>query len=514
MEEAKLLYKGEEARNKIKNGVRAVSEIVEITLGSHGRNVGMSRDWRGGEISNDGVSVARSIILDDEGENFAAEVFVDVAKRTNEEAGDGTTTAIVLGRAILEEGWKKIGEGDSGAIISTSKVNVMDLKREIFKDKEYVLQELKKQTKKCEKLSDLMLVAEASVENEELGKTIAEIVHKIGKDGFITAEEGYQKDITTEIVEGMKFNGTYTAPFMVTNDRKEAIYEKVDILLTNFEFENPLDLKAITETVSKAGKKALVIFAKSFSKNVLIEMFKAKKAGFHFLAVKIPSLLTDEHDDIAVYTNSRFFDKNQGTDISHATMGSLGFANKIAVNEDEVFLIGGRGSKTEVKAHIQVMKSHQNIEKIDSQKKRVEKRIASMTSGVGIIKVGARSDAERLYLIRKIEDASYATKAALKEGTVKGGGLALKEIAEKMKDGILKNALTAPYDQIQKNAGGELEIPDTILDPVKVTRTALENAVSIAGMLLTTETLIIEKRERKEYEGLMAIANKLNENSK
>ena len=507
MEPSKLVYVGEEALQKIQSGVRLVADVVKTTIGPFGKNSLLSRDWRVPDITNDGVTIARNIITDDEAEQFVIEAFVDVAKRTNEEAGDGTTTSIVLARAILEEGWKQM---DSGAILASSH-DSMQMKRDILKDKKHVLDQLKKVTDKADSLDRLKLVATASMEDGEMGEVIANIVHKVGKDGFIGVEEGFQHAMETEVVKGMKFHGTYAVQFMATNDRKEAVHEKADILLTNFNFENAVLIKPITEKLAKAGKKALVVFGNKFSKDVLIEMAKAKKAGFHFLAVKTPSLLTEEYEDIAVYTKAKFYNHEVGDEakIQFATVEDLGYAERVAVNADDTFITGGKGTKKEIDERIATLREYKTTEEIDSQKKRMDMRIASMTSGIGIIKVGARSDIERLYLKRKVEDAQYATKAALAEGTVKGGGLALKEIGEKMKDSILGAALVAPYEQIQTNAGGELQIPDTIIDPVKVTRTALENACSIASMLLTTETIIVEKRERTEYEGLKLIADKL-----
>lgn len=508
MEPSKLIFIGNDALEKIQKGIRLVGDVVQTTLGPRGKNSLLSRDWRIPDITNDGVTIARSIVVDDEAENIAIQAFVDVARRTNEEAGDGTTTSIVLARAILEKGWSQM---DSGALMSSGH-NPMEMKREIQKEKKFVLEELKKVTTKADKLERLKLVATASVEDTEIGEVIANIVYKIGKDGFIGVEEGFNHMIETEVIEGMKFHGTYSAPFMMTNDRKEAVHEKADILLTNFEFDNPLLLKKITETVAKAGKKSLIIFGHKFSKGVLIEMAKAKKAGFHFLAIKIPSLLTEEYEDIAVFTKAKFFNKDLGDRVDRAILSDLGYAEKVAINSDDTFIMGGKGTKKEIDERIKTLREYKGTEEVDSQKKRMDMRIAAMTSGIGIIKVGARSDAERLYLKRKVEDAQYATKAALAEGTVKGGGLALKEIGDKMKESILSEALKAPYEQIQSNAGGTLEIPDTVIDPVKVTRTAVENACSIASMLLTTETIVVEQRERKEYDGLKKIADNLKQN--
>lgn len=508
MEPSKLVFIGNDALAKIQKGIRLVADVVETTIGPRGQNALLSRDWRIPDITNDGVTIARSIIVDDEAENIAIQAFVDVAKRTNEEAGDGTTTSIILARAILEKGWEALEKGDGGQMMSSTS-NPMQLKKEIKEGQEHVLAELKKVTTKADKLDRLKLVATASMEDEEIGGVIANIVHKIGVDGFIGVEEGFQHLIETEIVEGMKFHGTYSAPYMMTNDRKEAVFEKADILVTNFNFDNPLVLKKITENVAKNGKKALIVFGKKFSKGILIEMAKAKKAGFHFLAVKTPSLLTEEYEDIAVFTKAKFFNEDNGDRVDKSIPSDLGYADRVAINSEDTFIMGGRGTKKEIVERIKTLREYKGTEEIDSQKKRVDMRIASMTSGIGIIKVGARSDAERLYLKRKVEDAQYATKAALAEGTVKGGGLALKEIGDKMGESILSEALKAPYEQIQHNAGGKLEIPDTVIDPVKVTRTALQNACSIATMLLTTKSIVVEERERKEYDGLKRIADNI-----
>ena len=301
MEKSKLIYTGEEALDKIKNGVRAVADVVQSTFGHKGMNVLLSRDWRVPDITNDGVTIARSIELDDEAENYVKEVFVDSAIKTNEQAGDGTTGSIILARAILEQGWKKI-EG----VLGLSESNAMEVRRDIEKDKGYVLEELKKVTKKCDTVKDLKLVALTSVENEEIGDKIAEMVFELGGDSHIGVEEGFTTDIEYILTKGMKFHGTYANECFCTNDRKEVIYKDIDILLTNMEFTSISVFKNIFQEITKSGKKSLLVFGKKFSFEIIVKMAEMRAKGFNLIPVKIPSLLTAEHQDIEAYTRARF----------------------------------------------------------------------------------------------------------------------------------------------------------------------------------------------------------------
>jgi len=488
---------GKEARDALRAGVNKVADVVRSTLGPSGRNVVIWRKNKKPQVTNDGVRIAQSIKLKDPTERLAADILVEAATRTNDIVGDGTTTSTVVAQRIINDGFDKV---DSGASLVKSTKNVMDVYREIEAAEREVVEELRKVAKPVKTREDIEKVAIASVENLPIGKAIAEMIEKVGKDGFITVEEGFSLETETDVISGMQFHGTYAAPFMVTNEKKEAVFANASILVTNHEIDRPMALESLAAHLVQAKKRELVIFASKFSKEAVASFYATSQAGFHILAVKTPSLTEEQLEDVAVYVGAKFIDKTKDMELESVMPTDLGLAEKIIVNHDDTAIIGGKGEARAVEERVALLKDHLKVEKHDVFKKKINQRIGSLSGGIGVIRVGALTEVERGYLKHKIEDAVNATKAALEEGVVKGGGVAFKEIADKLPDGhILKNALKAPYEQIQENAGGSLKVGPNVLDPVKVTRTALENACSVAKTLLTTECAIAEKDDEIEH---------------
>jgi chaperonin GroEL len=486
----KVILKGKEARQKLLVGVDYVADIVGKTLGPSGRNTILSTmGAKAPKITNDGISIAQEIVLDDEIEDLGAQTLINAAHKTNDRAGDGTTTTIVLARQLVNDGLEKIDDEHS---LKNSSVNVMNLYREINELKTQVIEKLKKMAKPIKTKADYKKIAVTSVENDEVGGIIADMLDKLGKDAVISVEAGFDTEIHHDIVKGMKLHGSYASELLVTNDRKEAIKKDISVVVTNYDIETPQQLIPIVEALSKAGKTKVALFAPKFDKSIIPTIVVNKAKGiFDILPLKVPALTDAELEDIAVYTRSTFFDKNKDADITKIQLENIGNCDQIIANADDIAVLGGPGN---VNARLKKLREEKENEKTDMMKLKYDKRIASLSGGIGVISVGGRTDIERNYLRLKIEDAVYATKAAIEEGVVPGGGLALQQIAKELGDNILTKTLNAPYEQIKDNAGGNIEIDKDVLDPVKVTRIALENACSVAGILLTTESAIADKK--------------------
>lgn len=500
MRKYRIIKRGKEARELLKEGVDAVANVVKMTLGPYGRNVvvGLS-EWKAPLVTNDGVTVARYVVLKNPIANLGAKIAMESAKRTNDLAGDGTTTSTVIMQAIVEKIFKKLDVPLMG-----SNENVMELYRKINVGKTMVVEELRKMAKPVNSLEELEEVAFAACENRELAKIVSELVWKVGPDGFIDVEErpGFDVgDVQSDLMEGMKFLGTYAADFMITNpEKREVRVNKVPILVTNHEVDDVSLMRpanpnsTLLTDLAKTGTKNLIIFAPKFTKKSLLAFsYVVQGAGFRVFAIKVPSLTEEELSDVATYTGATFVDSRENMEISDVGTEKLGFAEKVIVNRDDVVIVGGKGPKEDVDKRIGILKKQIEEEKTEMFKKKLKRRIASLSTGVGKIYIGARTETEKGYLKYKVEDAKNACKGALEEGTVPGGGLALKMIAEKLSsDDLLKEALVAPWKQIQENAGGSLELPKNLADPLKVTRLALENACSVAGTLITTEAALEE----------------------
>lgn len=488
-----IIKRGSEARKALKRGIDEVVDTVKTTLGGKGRNSIFEMKNKPPRVTNDGVSIAKEIILEDEIENLGAQAIIDAAIKTNDMVGDGTTTTMVIAQALIDSVFKELAEG---SMLSDS-ADLMGKRREIFDTCDKAIEKLEKKAKKIEKIEDIEKVATSSVEDEKWGKIVAEMVEKVGKDGFVSVDDSYFYETETEVVNGMRFLARPAADFMTTNEeKKEAVFDDVLVVVTNHEIETPGQLTPLAKLVQKDNRKKMVVIAPKFQKGVLATMYNTSvKAGFDILAIKAPSLTTDEWNDLAVYLGAEFIDSKKGMKLENSELDEMGWCEKIVSNEEETVIIGGGGAESEVKERIKYLKGQIKIEEDKRFKKKLERRIASLTGGVGIIKVGASSDIEKHYLRLKIEDAVQSTKIAMADGIVKGGGVALKEIADEMGDNILTKALNAPYEQIQQNAGGKLKIGSNIVDPVKVVSTALKNACSVAGTLITTESAMAPKRD-------------------
>lgn len=531
---AKQVYFDQEARSALKRGADTVANVVRITLGPRGRNVALDKSYGGPQITNDGVSIAKEITLKDKFENMGASVIKEVANKTNTKAGDGTTTAMVLTQAILSEGFKRTALG----------ANPMVVRRGIEAAAKDTVAELKSMAKDVKTDADVQNVATISAESEELGKTIAKTIKEVGKDGVVTVEESQSLGIESEIVEGMEFDRGYVSPYMVTApDRMEAVAKEPMILITDKKISTVQQVLPLLEKLLQSGKKDLVIIADDVDGEALATFVVNKVRGvFNVLAVKAPGYGDRKKEmlaDIAATVGATVITEDVGLKLENAEPNMLGRAQRIVATKDSTVIVGGKGKKGDIDARVAQLKKQ--LENTDSQfdKEKLQERIAKLTGGVAIIRVGAATETEMKYLKDKIEDAVNATKAAIAEGIIPGGGVALAKVAEKLdkKIGtkahdefsigyrILTNALRAPFLQIAKNAGredasvilrdviakggnfgfdaasdeAEAKIVDMltsgIVDPVKVTRSGVENAASAAAVLLTTEAAIADEPE-------------------
>ena len=532
---AKQILFNEKARSALKAGVDKVADAVKITLGPRGRNVVYDRGYGSPMITNDGVSIAKEITLPDKFENMGAEIVKEVASKTNDVAGDGTTTAVVLTQAIVSEGMKQVAMG----------LNAMGLRHGIEKAAEEAVKALRDMAKPIKGKNEIRQVATISAESEEIGKIIAETIEKVGKDGVVTVEESQSFGVESEVVEGLEFDKGYASPYMITNgERMEASYKDALVLVTDKKITAINDILPLLEKVVQTGKKDLVIIADDVEGEALTTFVVNKLRGsFNVLAIKAPGYGDHKKDilqDIAITVGAKVISEEFGIKLDKAELSMLGHASKVIATKDKTIIVGGKGKKADIDTRVaQLKKQAQSTEsKFDSEK--LEERIAKLSGGVAVIKVGAATETEMKYLKLKIEDAVNATKAAIEEGIVPGGGIALVRVSQKLKDkkfsdigseihagyNIVISALEAPLREIAVNAGkgdgsivvekvkemhgnggynaltGAFEtdmIAAGIIDPVKVTRSGVQNATSAAAILLTTEVAITD--EPKEEKG-------------
>lgn len=508
MEKPKILVRGKEARRKIRKAINEVADTVRVTLGPGGRNALIDRDWRTPRITNDGVFIAGNISPDDEIEAIATHAFVQAARKTNEKVGDGTTTSIVLAQKIINDCFDRLDSNDTSLIEGGgNRENAMQMSRDIMSEAEKVIKEIKKVTRKTEGIDDLIDVATVSMESREHGKMVAEMVEKVGVHGFIDVTEGFHGKVETEIIEGMKIRGKTPAPFMITNPNRMLVeVEDVSVVVTNMRLDNPAELAGLTQPLHQRGVRKLVIFCENVTEEVMMDVYKAWQAGFKIFILKYPSLTTEEIEDVAVYCGGKFFNRHGGDTLHAVKPEDIGKVERVIADESDIMIVGGSGNAEE---RIKILKDQIHAEKDNRFKLKLKRRIASIASGIGVIRAGAASEVEAGYLKLKFEDAVNATQAALEEGVVEGGGLCLKKIAEKLPKSILTEALKAPYEQNKENNGGSLKIDKHIIDPAKVERLAVENACSVAGTMITTESVIADKRDRSEYDGLNKVASAL-----
>lgn len=525
---------GQEVRSALKRGVDTVANAVRVTLGPRGRNVALDKSFGGPRITNDGVSIAKEITLKDKFANMGAEVAKEVASKTNDKAGDGTTTAVVLAQAIVSEGLKRTAMG----------ANSVMMRRGIEKAAADAVEVLRGMAKEVKGKEEIRQVATISAESAELGITIADTINKVGKDGVVTVEESQSLGIESEVVEGMEFDRGYVSAYMITNaERMEAELKDVPILIADQKISTVQAIVPLLEKLLQTGKKDLVIVAEDVDGEALTTFVVNKLRGvFNVLAVKAPGYGDRKKEllaDIAAVVGAKVISEETGRKLEAATVADLGRANRVVSTKENTVIVGGKGKKSEIEARVaEIRKLLENTEsKFDKEK--YEERLAKLSGGVAVIRVGAATETEMKYLKDKIEDAVNATKAAIEEGIVPGGGAALVKVAEKLSKKvdagahdeytigyrILVQALYAPLKQIAKNAGrddvsaivravaqkggnfgfdaasesSEPLIVDMIeagiIDPVKVTRSGVENAASAAAVLLTTEAAVADEPE-------------------
>ena len=523
---AKIICYGEEARKALEKGVNQLADTVKITLGPKGRNVVLDKKFGAPLITNDGVTIAKEIELEDPFENMGAQLVKEVSTKTNDVAGDGTTTATLLAQAIVREGLKNLAAG----------ANPMVMKKGIAKATAAAIEAMKANSQKVNGSADIARVGAVSSGDETIGKLIAEAMEKVGHDGVITIEESKTAETYSEVVEGMQFDRGYITPYMVTDTEKmEANLDDALILITDKKISNIQELLPVLEQVVQAGKKLLII-AEDVEGDALSTLIVNRLRGtLNVVCVKAPGFGDRRKEmlqDIAILTGGTVISSDVGLELKEAQLSQLGQARQVKVTKENTTIVNGAGSSEEIKARVGQIKSQIEVTTSDYDREKLQERLAKLAGGVAVIKVGAATEVEMKEKKLRIEDALNATRAAVEEGIVAGGGTAyLNAIpaVEKLYDQvdgdektgvqIIARALTAPVKQIAANAGIDgsvvLEkiresgktgygfdaykeeycdmIPAGIVDPTKVTRSALENAASIASTLLTTESLVADK---------------------
>ena len=523
---AKIICYGEEARKALEKGVDQLADTVKITLGPKGRNVVLDKKFGAPLITNDGVTIAKEIELEDPFENMGAQLVKEVSTKTNDVAGDGTTTATLLAQAIVKEGLKNLAAG----------ANPMVMKKGIAKATAAAIEAMKVNSQKVNGSADIARVGAVSSGDEAIGQLIAEAMEKVGHDGVITIEESKTAETYSEVVEGMQFDRGYVTPYMVTDTEKmEANLDDALILITDKKISNIQELLPVLEQVVQSGKKLLII-AEDVEGDALSTLNVNRLRGtLNVVCVKAPGFGDRRKEmlqDIAILTGGTVISSDVGLELKEATLDQLGQARQVKVTKENTTIVNGAGSSEEIKARIGQIKSQIEVTTSDYDKEKLQERLAKLAGGVAVIKVGAATEVEMKEKKLRIEDALNATRAAVEEGIVAGGGTAYlnaipaveklyaeTEGDEKTGLQIVARALTAPVKQIAANAGIDgsvvLEkiresgkvgygfdaynevycdmIPTGIVDPTKVTRSALENAASIASTLLTTESLVADK---------------------
>jgi len=533
----KITFK-EDARKALKNGLDKVANAVKVTLGPKGRNVVLGSAYGNPTITNDGVSIAKEIELEDVVENIGASIIKEVASKTNDTAGDGTTSAVLLTQAVATEGLKNVAAG----------ANPLALRRGIIKTKDAIVANLKEMSKQISSKEEISQVATISAQDKEMGELIAQVMEEVGKDGVITVEESKTFGLSKEIVKGLQFDRGYISQYMVSNHEKmEAVLEDPYILISEKKIGALTEILPLLEKLLKAGKKELVIIADDIEGDALSTLIVNKLRGiFNALAVKSPGFGDNKKsmlEDIAVVTGGTVISEEKGMKLENVELEMLGSARKIISTKENTTIVEGKGEKNAIDARVSQLRAEIKNTTSDFDKEKLQERLAKLAGGVGVLKIGAATEIEQKNKKLKLEDALNATKAAVEEGIVPGGGVALIRAsmfagsdALGMQDGdeiigfnILKRAVEEPIRQIVKNAGeddgvvvqkvkeGQADfgfnaatmkygnlIAEGVVDPTKVVRTALENAVSAASMLLTTEAVVSElpKKEDKGMGGM------------
>jgi chaperonin GroEL len=529
---AKQIAYGAEARKKMKIGIDRVADAVKVTLGPKGRNVILSKAYGGPTITNDGVSIAKEIELKDKFENFGAELVKQVAEKTNDVAGDGTTTSTVITQALVREGLKFVETG----------INPVGIRRGMEAAKDEVIAALRKQSKKISSSQEVAQVATISAESREMGEMIADVVETVGSDGVVTTEQSQTIGLSKEIVEGMNFDKGYISPYFVTDtEGQKAELTNPAILITDKKISAISEIVPLLNELAQSGKKDIVIIAEDIDGEALATLVVNRLRGvLNVLAIKAPEFGENRKallQDIAILTGAQVVSQDKGMKLETTTAAMLGTAQKVIATKDDTTIVGGKGKKKDIAARVEEIKGLYGRSESEYDKKNLKKRMAKLGGGVAVIRVGAATETELKYMKDKMEDAVAATKAAIEEGIVAGGGTALAKAAAAVMEksaGIksadhefkagyetLLKALFEPLRQIVANAGEqdaavvlnkvvESKLPNFgydakenvfkddmlkagIIDPLKVTRTALENAVSVAALLLTTEAAVAEE---------------------
>ncbi|HOX29826.1 MAG TPA: chaperonin GroEL [Candidatus Paceibacterota bacterium] len=526
---AKQILYSETARKKMKNGADKLANAVKVTLGPKGRNVILEKGYGSPIITNDGVTIAKDIELEDKAENMGAQIVKEASEKTNDMAGDGTTTACILAQALITEGLKNVTAG----------ANPLAVKRGIDKGVKTVIDHLKTMSKEISvtKKEEMAQVATISAESEELGNLIAEIMAEVGKDGVVTIEESKSFGIQKEVVKGLQFDRGYVSPYMITDaERMEAVLEDPYILVTSRKITSLPEILPILEKVVQTGKKELVIIADDLEGDALATLVVNKLRGiFNALAIKAPGFGDRKKEmlqDIAIVTGAQVISDELGMKLENVELKELGRARRVVSTKEKTIIVEGKGEREQIDSRIKQIKNEINLTESDFDKEKLQERLAKLAGGVAVIKVGAATEIEQKARQHKTEDALAATRAAVEEGIVPGGGVALLKCIsvlnkvdcegdEKTGINILRRALEEPIRQIAQNAGVEgavviEKIKESqgnygfnalkmiyedmmaagVVDPTKVVRSTLENAASAASMFLTTEAMIVDEPKK------------------
>lgn len=536
---AKQIEFGADARKKVVAGIDIVANAVKTTIGPKGRNVVLDKGFGAPTVTNDGVSIARDIEFSDKFENIGAELIKEVADKTNDAAGDGTTTSTIMMQAIVDEGLKFVETG----------INPVGIRKGLEAAKNDVVEVLQKNSKRVNSKEEIEQVATISAESTEMGEMIANVMEQVGKDGVITVEESQTVGLSYDVVEGMQFDKGYVSPYMITDaESRKAEIKDPAILITDKKISAISDILPLLEKIAQSGKKDLVIICEDLEGEALATLVVNKLRGtMNVLAVKAPEFgdtRKDVLEDIAIVTGATVIVEDKGMTIENVDLDVLGSATKVVSTNDDTIIVDGKGTKKAIKERAEQIVRQIEAEDSSYEREKLQKRVAKLSGGVAVIRAGAATETEMSYVRHKLEDALAATKAAVEEGVVAGGGTALAKASTSLTidEGTnnefragykaLLNALPAPLRQIATNAGerdaavvlnsviegkgknfGYNALTDKyeddmikagIIDPLKVTRTAIENAVSVASMLLTTEVVITD--EPKEDSGADAAA--------
>jgi chaperonin GroEL len=526
---AKDLLFDAEARRQLKSGIDALANAVKVTLGPRGRNVAIDKKWGAPTVTHDGVTVAKEIELENHFQNMGAQMLKQAATKTNDVAGDGTTTSTVIAQSIVTEGLRNLAAG----------ANPMLMKRGIDAATQAVVEEIKKQSTPLKGHADIEHIAAVSANDPEIGRLLAEAMDKVGRDGVITVEEGKGLKLEVEYTEGMQFDRGYISPYFITDStRMEASIDEPYLLITDKKISAITDIVPVLEKLVQTGRKELIIIAEDVDGEALATLVVNKLRGIlNVLAVKAPGFGDRRKDmlrDIATLTGGQVISEELGKKLDATTLADLGQARRVVSTKDDTTIIEGRGKSEDIQGRIQQIKAQIEETTSDYDKEKLQERLAKLSGGVAVIKVGAATEVELKEKKARVEDALHATRAAVEEGIIPGGGVTLLRAApaiDKLKlEGdqrlgaeILKRALEEPVRQLVRNAGLEGSVvverlshekrvnwgfdvmsedyvdlvKAGIIDPAKVTRTALENAASVAGMILTTEALVTDAPEKK-----------------